>query len=173
MCTYDFSTHYTTLPHDIIKKYLVNKFNILLIDRGEFLYLYCNERNERNSLFISEQPKRYNVLPCRKGLLLSITFRITYLSDGCSVVVDLMFIVTPIVGVCNCSMLCCALLYVHSSFAIILMVKRELIALLSLSSWWLMIVVSLFLLCHGFVCGLWLCYFLNVLTYYFWLVSGY
>ena len=28
-------------------------------------------------------------------------------------------------GFCNCSMFCCALLYVHSSFAIILMGKRE------------------------------------------------
>ena len=40
---------------------------------------------------------------------------------GCSVAVDVLFIVTPIVGVCNCSMFCCTLLYVHSSFAIILM----------------------------------------------------
>ena len=30
-------------------------------------------------------------------------------------VVDFLFIVTPIVGVCNCSMFCCTLLYVHSS----------------------------------------------------------
>ena len=36
-------------------------------------------------------------------------------------------------GVCNCSMFCCTLLYVHSSIAIILMGKRELIALLNLS----------------------------------------
>ena len=36
-------------------------------------------------------------------------------------------------GVCNCSMFCCTLLYVHSSFAIILMGKRKLVALLSLS----------------------------------------
>ena len=35
--------------------------------------------------------------------------------------------------VCNCSMFCCTLHYVHSSFAIILMGKRELAALLSLS----------------------------------------
>ena len=42
-------------------------------------------------------------------------------------------------------MLCCALLYVHSSFAIILMGKRELVALLSLSSWSLVIVECLFL----------------------------
>ena len=37
-------------------------------------------------------------------------------------------------GVCNCSMFCCTLLNVHSSFAIILMGKSELVALLSLSS---------------------------------------
>ena len=48
-------------------------------------------------------------------------------------------------GVCNCSMFCCTLLYVPSSFAIILMGKRELVALLSLSSWCLVIVVWLFL----------------------------
>ena len=56
-----------------------------------------------------------------------------------------MFIVTPIVGVCNCSMFCFALLYVHSSIAIILMGKRELIALLNLSSWCLVMVERLFL----------------------------
>ena len=54
-------------------------------------------------------------------------------------------IVTPIVGVCNCSMFCCTLLYVHSSIAIILMGKRELIALLNLSSWCLLMVERLFL----------------------------
>ena len=58
---------------------------------------------------------------------------------------DFLFIVTPIVGVCNCSMFCCMLLYVHSSIAITLMGKRELIALLNLSSWCLMIVERLFL----------------------------
>ena len=58
-----------------------------------------------------------------------------------SVVDDLLFIVTPIVGVCNCSMFCCTLHYVHSSLAIILMGKRELVALLGLSSWCLVIVV--------------------------------
>ena len=48
-------------------------------------------------------------------------------------------------GVCNCSMFCCTLLYVHSSIAIILMGKRELVALLNLSSWCLVIVEWLFL----------------------------
>ena len=47
--------------------------------------------------------------------------------------------------VCNCSMFCCTLLYVHSSIAIILMGKRELIALLNLSSWCLVMVEGLFL----------------------------
>ena len=44
-----------------------------------------------------------------------------------------------------CSIFCCALLYVQSSFAIIFMGKCELIALLSLSSWCLVMVVWLFL----------------------------
>ena len=48
-------------------------------------------------------------------------------------------------GVCNCSMFCCASLYVHSSIAIILMGKRELIALLNLSSKCLVMVERLFL----------------------------
>ena len=48
-------------------------------------------------------------------------------------------------GVCNSSMYCCTLLYVHSSIAIILMGKRELIALLNLSSWCLVMVERLFL----------------------------
>ena len=49
------------------------------------------------------------------------------------------------VGVCNCSMFCCTLLYVHSSIAIILMGKRELVAVLNLSSWCLVMVEWLFL----------------------------
>ena len=47
-------------------------------------------------------------------------------------------------GVCNCSIIFCTLLYVHSSFAIILTGKRELVALLSLFFWVLLIVVWLF-----------------------------
>ena len=48
-------------------------------------------------------------------------------------------------GVCNCSVFCCTLLDVHSSIAIILMGKRELVALLNLSSWCLVMVGRLFL----------------------------
>ena len=42
-------------------------------------------------------------------------------------------------------MFCCTLLYVHSSIAIILTGKRELVALLNLSSWCLVMVERLFL----------------------------
>ena len=42
-----------------------------------------------------------------------------------SVVIDTLLIATLIVGFCNWSMFCCALLCVHSSFSIILMGKRE------------------------------------------------
>ena len=59
--------------------------------------------------------------------------------------VDSLLIVTPIVGVSNCSMFCCIILYVHSRFATILKGKRELVVLRSLSSWCLVIVLWLFL----------------------------
>ena len=73
-------------------------------------------------------------------------------------------------GVCNCSMYCCTLLYVQSGFAINLMGKRELVVLLSLSSWCLVMVVWLFLVVS------WVCLrFVTVLfpdrTHYFWLLS--
>ena len=57
----------------------------------------------------------------------------------------LMLIVAPIVGFCSWYMFCCALRCVHSSFAVILMGKKELVDLLSLPSWCLLIVVLLFL----------------------------
>ena len=54
---------------------------------------------------------------------------------GGSVVVGFLFVVALIVGVCNCSMFCCTLLYVRSGVAVILMGRRGLVALLNLSSW--------------------------------------
>ena len=48
-------------------------------------------------------------------------------------------------GICNWSMFYRTLLYVHSSIAIILMGKRELVALLNLSSWCLVMVEWLIL----------------------------
>ena len=52
-------------------------------------------------------------------------------------------------GVCNRSMFCCTLLCVHSSFAIILVEKRELVALFNLPSWCLVMVERLFLVVPG------------------------
>ena len=49
-------------------------------------------------------------------------------------------------GVYNCSIFCYSLRYVHSSIAIILMGKRELVALLNLSSWCLLMVKGLLLM---------------------------
>ena len=89
-------------------------------------------------------------------------------SGGGSVVVDSLLIGTPIVGFCKCSMFCCALLCVHSSFSIISMGKRELVALLCLSSRCLVIVVWLFLtmphVCLQFV----IVVLLIILSYCFW-----
>ena len=48
-------------------------------------------------------------------------------------------------GVCNFSMFCCTLIYVHSSITIIVLGKRELVALLNWSSWCLVMVEWLFL----------------------------
>ena len=48
-------------------------------------------------------------------------------------------------GLCNVICFCCTLPYVHSSIAIILMGKRELVALLNLSSWCLVVLERLFL----------------------------
>ena len=63
---------------------------------------------------------------------------------GGSIIIDFLFIVTPKLGIRYCSMFWCTLLYVHSSIAIILMGKRELVALLNLSSWCLVMVEQLF-----------------------------
>ena len=73
-------------------------------------------------------------------LLLFQIYFVCYERDFCSVVVDFLFIVTPVIV-----LFCCTLLNVHSSIAIILMGKRELVALLNLSTWCLVMVERLFL----------------------------
>ena len=69
-----------------------------------------------------------------------------------SLVDDLLFIVTPNVGFCNHSMFCCTLLYIHSSFAIPLMGKRELVVLLSLSSSLCLLIIMWLFLAVAWVC---------------------
>ena len=66
-------------------------------------------------------------------------------SGGSVVVVDSLLIVAPIVGLCGCSMFCCALLCVRSGFAVVSVGEGGgLVALLCMSSWFLVVAVWLF-----------------------------
>ena len=60
--TYDFSTLYTTLPHDLIKIHLVDLIENTF-RREEVLYLVCNEER---AFFASEELKKYNLWTCQK-----------------------------------------------------------------------------------------------------------
>ena len=64
-------------------------------------------------------------------------------------------------------MFCCTLLYVPSSFAIILMGKRELVVLLSLTFWCLVIVVWILFTMQQ-VCLLFVVVIFSDHTHYFW-----
>ena len=83
------------------------------------------------------------------------------------VAVDSLLIVTLYLGFCNCSMFCCALLCVHSSFAIISMGKGKLVALPCLSCWCLVFVVWLFLAMPQVYLQFAIVVFLDLITYYF------
>ena len=62
LSTYDFSTLYTTLPHNIIKEKLTELIEQTFNREGS-LYLACNDKN---AFFTSEQPKRYKFWSCQK-----------------------------------------------------------------------------------------------------------
>ena len=62
MSTYDFSTLYTTLPHNLIKEKLTEVIEQTFNREGS-LYLACNDKN---AFFTSEQPKRYKLWSCQK-----------------------------------------------------------------------------------------------------------
>ena len=102
-----------------------------------FLFLVLQQRQNLGRRFVASE---LHLPPPPPGGLGCCPFW-----GGGSVVVDFLFIVTPIVGVCNCSMFCCTLLYVRFSIAIILMGKTELVVLLNLHSWCLVMVEWLFL----------------------------
>ena len=55
--TYDFSTLYTTLPHDLIKNQLVDLIENTF-RREEVLYLACNAEQ---AFLASEQHKKYSL----------------------------------------------------------------------------------------------------------------
>ena len=60
--TYDFSTLYTTLPHNLIREILTELVEQTFNREGSF-YLACNDKN---AFFTSEQPKRYKLWSCQK-----------------------------------------------------------------------------------------------------------
>ena len=62
LSTYDFSTLYTTLPHNLIKDKLTELIEQTFNREGS-LYLACNDKN---AFFTSEQPKRYKLWSCQK-----------------------------------------------------------------------------------------------------------
>ena len=63
LSTYDFSTLYTTLPHNLIKEKLTKLFEQKFNREGS-LYLACNDK--MHFFFTSEQPKSYKLLSCQK-----------------------------------------------------------------------------------------------------------
>ena len=71
--TYDFSTLYTTLPHNLIRNQLVDLIENTF-RREEALYLACNEEH---AFFASEEYKRYDLWSCQK-----VTDALIYLLDN-------------------------------------------------------------------------------------------
>ena len=62
LSTYDFSTIYTTLPHNLIKDKLVDLIE-RTFQRGGSLYIACNDKN---AFFTSNAVRNYYLLSCKK-----------------------------------------------------------------------------------------------------------
>ena len=62
MSTYDFSTLYTTLPHNLIKDELADLIERTFQREGS-LYI---ARNDRNAFFTSDAVRNYNLWSCQK-----------------------------------------------------------------------------------------------------------
>ena len=62
LSTYDFSTFYTTLPHNLIKDKLAELIEQTFNREGS-LYLACNDKT---AFFNPEEPKRYKLWPGQK-----------------------------------------------------------------------------------------------------------
>ena len=69
LSTYDFSTLYTTLPHDLIKDKLVDLIERTFQREGS-LYIACNDRN---AFFTSDAVRNYKLWSCKK-VCKSLTF---------------------------------------------------------------------------------------------------
>ena len=61
LSTYDFSTLYTTLPHNLIKKKLINLIETTFQREGT-LYLACNDKI---AFFTSDYQKRFKLWSCQ------------------------------------------------------------------------------------------------------------
>ena len=68
MSTYDFSTLYTTLPHNQIKEKLTELIEQTFNREGS-LYLACNQKHA--CFFTSEQPNRFKIVVMSESLLRS------------------------------------------------------------------------------------------------------
>ena len=73
LSTYDFSTLYTTLPHNLIKDKLIDLIERTFQREGS-PYLGCNDRN---AFFTSEKPKKYHAWSCQ-----NVCDALTFLLDN-------------------------------------------------------------------------------------------
>ena len=73
MSTYDYSTLYTTSPHNLIKDKLIDLFERTFQNEGS-PYLACNDRN---AFFTSEKPKQYHAWLCQ-----NVCDALTFLLDN-------------------------------------------------------------------------------------------
>ena len=73
LSTYDFSTPYTTLPHNLIKDKLIDLIERTFQREGS-PYLACNDRN---AFFTSEKPKKYHSWSCQ-----NVCDALTFLLDN-------------------------------------------------------------------------------------------
>ena len=73
LSTYDFSTLYTTLPHNLIKQKLINLIEWTFKREGS-PYIACNERQ---AFFTSEDTKRYKRWSCQ-----NVCEALIYILDG-------------------------------------------------------------------------------------------
>ena len=73
LSTYDFSTLYTTLPHNLIKDKLIDLIERTFQREGP-PYLACSDRN---AFFTSEKPKKYHAWSCQ-----NVCDALTFLLDN-------------------------------------------------------------------------------------------
>ena len=84
LSTYDFSTLYTTLPHNLIKDKLVDLIERTFQREGS-LYIACNDKN---AFFTSDAVRNYNLWSCQK-----VCEALTFLLDNIYIIKIISFII--------------------------------------------------------------------------------